>query len=551
MTTVNPTLKSPTREVFSRLLMQSLWIVVVTVLTIVASAISIVYAPFVFSRSIDQLSQATVVSGLMSSFLIYAAIMGIALSLGQIVKYLAALTAEKLTQISSTSFFRELTTKDAVFFTNHNAVEIQSAQTQGVAAFNTITQLGLMYILPSILQFSFTIYILGSIINYKIVIIVIIYGFLYIAITYYSNQWARPHLERATAAIQRNARFVGNSIPAIESLRFFGSMDWMNTRFSENAEDVYSNWRSYCAKRMIYCAGYGIALTAQFSATFFLLIPQYEAGQLSIGDIVLFNILLLQLNLPFEMVGQTIDNIVRAVVQLRPFSAMWHAPSLIETSPHCAPQLTHGTLSFKNVSYHYDNGKGVEDVSFSAERGTVTFLTGKTGSGKSTAFKLALRTLAPQTGTIEVDGIDIQSIARTEWYAHLGVVPQEVMLLNDDFATNIVLGRAYDHDRLVKATKKAAIYERIHSMPNGFATTVGERGLTLSGGERQRIAIARALYSDPDFLFLDEASSALDEATENQIMEEIRRLATDVTIVAITHRSSTIRPDDCVVDLNK
>lgn len=164
-------------------------------------------------------------------------------------------------------------------------------------------------------------------------------------------------------------------------------------------------------------------------------------------------------------------------------------------------------------------------------------------------FRLALKSLAPVTGRITADGVDLRKINRADWYAAIGVVPQEVMLLNDTLTTNIVLGRPLDGDRLRSAAARAAILERIEAMPLGFDTVVGERGLKLSGGERQRIAIARALYADPKILFLDEASSALDDATEREIMDQIRRIAGDVTVLAITHRKGTIRAGDHVVAL--
>src|SRR6185503_13966881 len=170
----------------------------------------------------------------------------------------------------------------------------------------------------------------------------------------------------------------------------------------------------------------------------------------------------------------------------------------------------------------------VSDVSFAARRGRLNFLTGETGSGKTTLFKLALKSLEPSHGRVLVDGEPLSQIARADWYSVIGVVPQEIMLLNDSITANIILGRPLDERKLRHAV---------------------ERGLKLSGGERQRVAIARALYADPQILFLDEASSALDERTEAEIMGEIRTLADEMTIIAITHRKTVIAPGDAVVEL--
>nr|WP_246786540.1 ATP-binding cassette domain-containing protein [Bradyrhizobium sp. USDA 3458] len=164
-------------------------------------------------------------------------------------------------------------------------------------------------------------------------------------------------------------------------------------------------------------------------------------------------------------------------------------------------------------------------------------------------FKLALKSIEPDRGRILVDGTDIASVDRAEWYAAVAVVPQDVTLLNESLADNILLGRPRDEVRLRDASKEAAILPFIEALPEGFETTVGERGLKLSGGERQRVAIARALYGQPEILLLDEASSALDERIEPDIMDHIRTLAGDVTVLAITHRRGVISARDVVVDL--
>jgi ABC-type multidrug transport system fused ATPase/permease subunit len=536
-------------EVLKQFLRQALGGALLAFFVIIGSATCSVLAPYVFSSTIDSITGTSTVRPILSGFAVYALMIGLSLTLSQTVKYLAAMTAENLTRVSSSSFFKKLLRKESIFFVEHNATELQSAQVQGTGAMNTIVQLGLMYLCPMIIQLTLTLFILGAKINLIISAIVLIYGAVYILLTSFSNRWARPHLEKATAAIQQNAKYVGNIIPALEVLRFFGSAKWLGDRFNCTADEIYRNWRAFCIKRICYSGLYGVAIGFQFLITYSLLIPGYEAGSLSIGDIVLFNLLLLQLNQPFEMVGLAIDNFIRAFVQLGPFAKIWSAAE--ETDPPAVRQFRpkNGCLEFKNVTYSYENGRGVKNLSFVAERGRITFLKGPTGSGKSTAFKLALRTIAPKAGSIEIDGQELKTISRHDWYAKVGVVPQDVLLLNESLATNIVLGRQFDEERLIRSVRKAAIYDRIMAMPDKFLTEVGERGLKLSGGERQRIAIARALYSDPTFLFLDEASSALDDTTEEQIMQEIRSLVDDVTVIAITHRTQAVTDKDQVVNL--
>ncbi len=230
---------------------------------------------------------------------------------------------------------------------------------------------------------------------------------------------------------------------------------------------------------------------------------------------------------------------------------MWSAPEDTDPADPLPFPPGAGTLAFQGVGFRYPNGRGVSDLDYTVVRGTPAFLVGETGSGKSTVLRLLLKSAEPQEGRIRAGGTDVTRIRREDWFAHVGVVPQDVALLNDSLAVNIVLGRPHDEVRLRSAAERASILTRIEAMPKGFATIVGERGLKLSGGERQRIAIARALYGEPSILLLDEASSALDEDTEAEIMDGLRALAGSLTILAVTHRRSIIRPGDQVIRLGE
>lgn len=540
---------SPLRAILGRFWESSGGLIALVVLISVAAALASVSAPYVFSRLIDGLTAGKWEETIVAGFGLYAMLMGLALALQQIALYLAAMSAENASFITGTSFFDRLVCKSAAFFIEHNPAEIQTAQVQGAQAIYLAIRICLIVLFPGAAQLLLTLLVVGAVLNWEVVTIVVIYGAAFIALTYFSNIWARPHLERAIAVGQENAKFVGNAITAMETLRYFGSTPWMSERFTRGARDVFESWKSFCMKHMVYAGVFGLALAVQFAITFALLLPRHRQGQLSVGDLVLFNALLLQLNEPFQMAGQALEELVRSTARFTPFARMWAAPEDADVSARSSFTPTAGRLEFEHVGFAYEDGRGVDNVSFVAKGGPITFITGETGSGKSTIFRLALKSLAPMTGRITADGVDLRKINRADWYAAIGVVPQEVMLLNDTLTTNIVLGRPFERDRLRSAAARAAILERIEAMPLGFDTVVGERGLKLSGGERQRIAIARALYADPKILFLDEASSALDDATEREIMDQIRRISGDVTVLAITHRKSTIRAGDHVVAL--
>lgn len=516
--------------------------------SVVLSSLASVAAPYLFSRLIDRLPSDGV-DALAGGFLLYAVMLGAGSVLQNTVQYLSFLSGENLGFITSTRYFARLLKKTNSFFLDHNAAELQVAGEKGRGALKIVVQLGLVAFIPSALQIVLTLVTLGALINLQVVLIVLVYGTVAVTVSAIATRRARIHREAAVEAGQQNARFVGNAMNAMETLRQFGGSTWMVQRFEQKAQSVRDSWRAYVLQRIGFIALLGIGLAVEFVVTFHLLLPRYQSGALSIGDIVLFNLLLLQLNMPFEMIARSIDDVARSWSMLGPLSTLWAAPEEQQVADAQRFAGASGHLEFQQVSHLYGNGRGVSNVSFKAERGSINFLMGPTGAGKSTLLKLALKSIDPQHGRILVDGVDLSRIDRAAWHAAVAVVPQDVILLNESLADNILLGRARDDHRLRHAAGKAAILPLIEALPEGLETTVGERGLKLSGGERQRIAIARALYGEPAILFLDEASSALDEATEREIMGHIRALANDVTVVAITHRRSIVSPTDRVIEL--
>ncbi|WP_422352194.1 ABC transporter ATP-binding protein [Stenotrophomonas sp. AR026] len=516
--------------------------------SVVLSSLASVAAPYLFSRLIDRLPSDGV-DALAGGFLLYAVMLGAGSVLQNTVQYLSFLSGENLGFITSTRYFARLLKKTNSFFLDHNAAELQVAGEKGRGALKIVVQLGLVAFIPSALQIVLTLVTLGALINLQVVLIVLVYGTVAVTVSAIATRRARIHREAAVEAGQQNARFVGNAMNAMETLRQFGGSTWMVQRFEQKAQSVRDSWRAYVLQRIGFIALLGIGLAVEFVVTFHLLLPRYQSGALSIGDIVLFNLLLLQLNMPFEMIARSIDDVARSWSMLGPLSTLWAAPEEQQVANAQRFAGASGYLEFQQVSHCYGNGRGVSNVSFRVERGSINFLMGPTGAGKSTLLKLALKSIDPQHGRILVDGVDLSRIDRAAWHAAVAVVPQDVILLNESLADNILLGRARDDHRLRHAAGKAAILPLIEALPEGLETTVGERGLKLSGGERQRIAIARALYGEPAILFLDEASSALDEATEREIMGHIRALANDVTVVAITHRRSIVSPTDRVIEL--
>lgn len=218
-----------------------------------------------------------------------------------------------------------------------------------------------------------------------------------------------------------------------------------------------------------------------------------------------------------------------------------------------APLTFTQTIELRGLCYRYPGAAedSLRGISLSIARGEAIGFVGSTGAGKSTLLDLILGVLAPTAGSIHVDGVDIRQAPR-RWQRNLGYVPQAFFLIDASVAENIALGLdapAIDRDRVERAAAAAALLPLIEHLPRGLDTLVGERGIRLSGGERQRIAIARALYHNPDILVMDEATSALDNTTEAAVIEAVGALKGDRTVLMVAHRLSTVRRCDRIVFL--
>ncbi len=287
-----------------------------------------------------------------------------------------------------------------------------------------------------------------------------------------------------------------------------------------------------------------------FGGSFFI------QGYINSGDFVAYILYISTFLTPIKKFTETYEQIAEGMSGFARYCELMDIPEESESEDAIAVGRLNGDISFSHVTFHYgteeDAEEVIEDMSFSIPKGHSVALVGPSGGGKSTICNLIPRFYEIEKGTITIDGIDIRDMQRVSLRKNIGIVAQDVFLFNGTVRDNIAYGNPEATDEeIIEAAKKAEIHDYIMTMPNGYDTQVGERGLRLSGGQRQRISIARVFLKNPQILILDEATSALDNATEMSIQKSLDELSKGRTVLVVAHRLSTIRNVNEILYISK
>ena len=301
-------------------------------------------------------------------------------------------------------------------------------------------------------------------------------------------------------------------------------------------------------------AGQAVIIVSGLVAVMAMTALEVQAGTMTVGSFVMVNAFVIQITVPLNFLGSAYREIRQALIDMREmFELIDEAPEVVDAPGARALAVGEGRVVFRTVDFDYSSDRPIlREVSFDVPGGRSLAVVGPSGAGKSTIFRLIFRLYDVTGGAVEIDGQDLRDVTQASLRAAIGVVPQDTVLFNDTIGYNIAYGReGASRDEVVAAARAARIHDFIESLPEGYETAVGERGLKLSGGEKQRVAIARTILKDPPILILDEATSALDTPTEREIQAELKRLGENRTVLMIAHRLSTVVDADEIVVLDR
>jgi ATP-binding cassette subfamily B protein len=410
---------------------------------------------------------------------------------------------------------------------------------------------------PTAIELILAMVVMVTQLHWRFALTALVTVVIYALVTFRITDWRLSHRRRLNETDSRAAGLAVDAMLNFETVKTFGSEARTVSGYSGALNDYAQAAVQANTSLSMLNAAQAVVLNVGLAVMTVVAGIEVMDGHMRVGDVTTAILLLTGIFVPLGMLGFNYREIRQAFIDMEQMVALTGVAPEIVDKPEARdlpPASGKGAeLAFEAVSFRHDaRSLGLHDVSFRIAPGATTALVGPSGAGKTTVVRLALRLLDPQAGRVVLDGVDLRDLRQQSLRQAVAVVPQDVALFNDTLRANIAFARPGADDDAVRAVAEAAeLGPFIDSLPDGFATLVGERGLKLSGGERQRVGIARALLANPRLLVLDEATSALDGPTEAAIQATLRKVRAGRTTLVVAHRLSTIVDADQILVLRR
>nr|WP_314623401.1 ABC transporter ATP-binding protein/permease [uncultured Noviherbaspirillum sp.] len=458
-------------------------------------------------------------------------------------EFVFARVTQRAVRTVALQVFRHLHSLSLRFHLNRQTGGMTRDIERGTRGISSLVSYTLFSILPTLVEITL---VLGYLVlHYDIWFSVITAGALvtYIAFTVLVTEW-RTHFRRTMNDLDSKASTRAiDSLINYETVKYFGNEDYEARRYDEGLQRYEAAAVKSQTSLSLLNTGQSVIIAIAVTLILWRATQGVIDGTMTLGDLVLVNAFMIQLYVPLNFLGVLYREIKQSLADMERLFALLDQHREVADLPEALPLQPHGgEVRFSHVDFSYEKNRQILfDVDFTIAPGSTTAVVGHSGSGKSTLSRLLFRFYDVDAGSITIDGRDLRQVTQSTLRSAIGIVPQDTVLFNDTIEYNIAYGRpGASREEMIAAARAASIHDFIESLPAGYQTMVGERGLKLSGGEKQRVAIARALLKDPAILIFDEATSALDSRAEQAIQAELKAIARTRTTLVIAHRLSTI-----------
>ncbi len=528
---------------------------VVTAMACIALAkIATVLIPVYLKNSVDALSLEDTVAIPLGMILAYGLVRFLSQFFAQIRDAVFAKVGVRAVRRSAGAVLAHLHRLSLRFHLDRRTGGLTRSIERGMAAIDNLVSITLFNLAPTLLEVLLVFGILWKVFNFTFGAVALVTVMIYVAFTVLTTEW-RLKFRRESNLLDNKA-----NTRAIDSLLNYETVKTYGNEALELAEydRVMEKYETAAVRNQASLSLLNVGQGVIISIGAVILMAMAAQGRINrtmtVGDFILVNTYMLQLAQPLNFFGFVYRNIKQAMVDLEKMFELLDVGEEIKDKPNAPPlDIKGGEIRFENVSFAYDPRRPIlKDVSFTAAPGQMIAFVGATGSGKSTVGRLLFRYYDVNTGRIVIDGQDIRDVTQDSLRRSIGIVPQDTVLFNDTIRYNLAYAKiGASDDEIAKAAQLAHIDDFIASLPDGYSTTVGERGLKLSGGEKQRVAIARVILKGSPILLFDEATSALDTHTEKEIQANLREVSVGRTTLVIAHRLSTIIDADQILVIDQ
>ncbi len=451
-----------------------------------------------------------------------------------------------------TAVYAKLVRLSFGFYDRHQTGQLMSRATVDLQGVRFFLGYGLIFFFQHIFTIA-GVALVVFFIDWKLALISIAISPALIAVAYRYSHVSHPLLRDVQQKMADVATVAEENIVGVHVVKSFAQEGAEQTKFEHRSEAVFGLSVKANRQRAFYVPMLSFLPLLAQAAILVVGGRMVAHGSLSVGSFVRFNLFLAMLVMPLRSLGMWIGQAQRATASGERIFQVIDEPEEISDTPgaHDLPAGS-GRIAFESVTFGYDAARPVlHDIDLELEAGKVVALIGHTGAGKTSLASLIPRFYDVQHGSVSIDGVDVREVTLASLRREIGVIAQDPFLFSATVRENIAFGRpdATDED-VVRAAHLAQASEFIETLPEGYDTVIGERGITLSGGQRQRVAIARALVVDPRILILDDATASVDATTEAKIREGLREAMRDRTTIIIAHRLSTIALADEIVVLD-
>jgi ATP-binding cassette subfamily B protein len=524
------------------------WRVLAALICLVGAKMANVGVPLVLKKLIDALTisptnpHALLVLPL-GALVAYGALRFSTTLFTELREFLFARVTQRAVRTIALKVFRHLHALSLRFHLNRQTGGMTRDIERGTRGVSSLVSYSLFSILPTLVEITLVLGYLGTHYDAWFAGITAIALVTYITFTVTVTEW-RTHFRRTMNDLDSKANTKAiDSLINYETVKYFGNEDYEAKRYDEGLQKYEQAAVRSQTSLSFLNTGQSLIIAAAVTAILWRATQGVIDKTMTLGDLVLVNSFMIQLYIPLNFLGVIYREIKQSLADMERLFGLLEQNREVADSPDARPLATHGArVEFSHVEFSYDpNRQILFDVDFTIPPGTTTAVVGHSGSGKSTLSRLLFRFYDVQQGAIRIDDQDVRNVTQDSLRHAIGIVPQDTVLFNDTIEYNIAYGRpGASRADIVAAARAASIHDFIETLPDGYATMVGERGLKLSGGEKQRVAIARTLLKNPAILIFDEATSALDSKSEQAIQAQLKEIAKQRTTLVIAHRLSTI-----------